>query len=184
MKALSLRSPAEAMRYLIDGYNLLHKLGLLPHKAGPHGLLHARRKLLDRLADGAGKEAETITVIFDGAGARPGLPDHEDYRQLHVRYATADTADGLIEELVHAESAPHTLTVISDDHRVRDAARRRGCIVIACLDFYDGLGKHAPDPEAPEPSLRPDHLSPEETQRWLEEFRAAGLTDPPDDGPI
>jgi predicted RNA-binding protein with PIN domain len=168
------------MRYLIDGYNLLHKLGLLPHEHGPRGLAHARQRLLDRLADAAHHHTGDVTVVFDGRGAREGLPDREDYRGLHIRYAHEDTADGLIEELLHGESAPRGLTVVSDDRRIREAARRRGCPTLDCLDVFDTLSRAAQPPSAPE-AERPERLSPEETQRWLQEFGEAGLTDPPDD---
>jgi predicted RNA-binding protein with PIN domain len=174
------------MRYLIDGYNLLYKLGLLAHEHGPRGLEHARQRLLDRLANSAGHEANSITIVFDGRGAPEGLRDQAEYRSLHVRYAHEDTADGLIEELLHGESAPRGLTVVSDDRRVREAARRRGCEVVACLDVFDELGRVTPErpgaqQAAPDAPLRPERLSPEETQRWLKEFGEAGLTDPPDD---
>jgi predicted RNA-binding protein with PIN domain len=168
------------MRYLIDGYNLLYKLGLLPREHGPRGLEHARQRLLDRLADSAGHEAHAVTIVFDGRGAPAGLRDQEEYRSLRVRFAHEDTADGLIEELLHGESAPRGLTVVSDDHRVREAARRRGCPIVACLDVFDELGRVTPPAEAEAP-LRPEGLSPEETRQWLEEFGKAGLTDPPDD---
>ena len=37
------------MLYLIDGYNLLFALGVLPHRAGPKGLENARLRHAHRL---------------------------------------------------------------------------------------------------------------------------------------
>ena len=57
------------MRYLVDGYNLLHATGHLSGKVGPHGLEKARRTLLDRLAVLA-KSGAGVTVVFDAPAPR------------------------------------------------------------------------------------------------------------------
>src|SRR5262245_49061467 len=54
-----------AMRYLIDGYNLLYALGLARKNGGRAAWDRARRVLLDWLADQLGPAAPDVTVIFD-----------------------------------------------------------------------------------------------------------------------
>src|SRR5205809_7364029 len=121
------------MRYLIDGYNLLYAMGVLRNRAGPTGLQKARRGLLGLLRGAYGEEAAEVTVVFDAAGAPPGAAEEEHYQGIHVRYAIhQDQADDLIEALIRHHSAPRQLTVVSDDHRIQQAARRRQCTVQGC----------------------------------------------------
>ena len=63
------------MKYLVDGYNLLHALGLLQARAGPAGLHKARLGLLGLLHRALGAESSSVTVIFDANQAPAGLPE-------------------------------------------------------------------------------------------------------------
>jgi hypothetical protein len=156
------------MRYVIDGYNLLYALGLLHPKAGPHALEKARLALLGRLA-ASGETA--VTVVFDAGRAPPGAPAEQDHQGVRVLFALRREADDLIEELIGQDSAPRGLTVVSDDRRVRQAARRRHCPVLGCLDFIERLGRPTP-PAAPaeEAPAKPSGVSRAEAQHWLREF--------------
>lgn len=163
------------MPYIIDGYNVLHALGLLRGRTGPHGLEKARLHLLGMLSGVYGDAATTVTVVFDAHHPRPGVEDQTDYHGLHVRYAAHHpAADDLIEELIRHDAAPRQLTVVSDDHRLRDAARRRHCRVVGCLDYLDELDrqrrKHRSTPKSEEGERR----SAGDAQRWLEEFADLG----------
>ena len=51
------------MPYLIDGYNLLHAMGVLRGKVGPQGLEKARLRLLGLLRGVYGKDAGAVTVV-------------------------------------------------------------------------------------------------------------------------
>jgi len=164
-----LAAGAAAMRYVIDGYNLLYATGLLHARTGPHGLEKARLALLGRLV-GSG-EAE-VTVVFDAGHAPPGAPAEKDHQGVRVLFALKREADDLIEELIGQDSAPRRLTVVSDDHRVQQAARRRRCPVLGCLDFIEQLGRPTPPPAAPpeEATAKPSGVSRAEAQQWLREF--------------
>jgi predicted RNA-binding protein with PIN domain len=158
--------------FLIDGYNLLHATGMLcGPAAGPHGLEKARRRLLGYLRHLHGDEARAVTVVFDAAGAPPGVPAEQDYHGLRVRFAVGHPeADDLIELLIREAAAPRDLHVVSDDHRIQHAARRRRCRVLPCADYLDGLERRRrrrPRPEAPEKGAG---VSEAETARWLAEF--------------
>jgi hypothetical protein len=154
------------MRYVIDGYNLLFALGLAQARMGPHGLEKARLALLGRLA-ASGQAA--VTVVFDAGQAPPGAPAEQDHQGVHVLFALGREADDLIEELIGRDSAPRGLTVVSDDHRVQQAARRRHCPVLGCLDFIERLGRPAAPP-AEEAPAKPSGISRAEAQHWLREF--------------
>jgi hypothetical protein len=167
------------MRYLIDGYNLLHKMGLLlgGRDAGPDGLQRARLDLLDRLSHGHGEHAAQVTVVFDAARPPRGAAAEFDYHGLHVAFAVGKAeADDLIEDLIRRDSRPARLTVVSDDHRLQEAARRRSCPVLGCMDYLDHLERPTP-PLPDEPPAKPESVSGAEAEHWLREF--ADLPDDP-----
>jgi predicted RNA-binding protein with PIN domain len=159
------------MRYLIDGYNLLHALGLAQKKAGRAAWDRGRRLLLDWLADRHGPSAADVTIVFDAQNAAGGLVE-ETHRGLTVIRAGGRTADDLIEDRLRQENSPAGLTVVSNDTRVRDAGRNRGCPVCSCEEYVDQLlsppsaGPPAP-PVGDEKDVQP---TPEETARWLQAF--------------
>src|SRR4051794_15010603 len=116
--------------YVIDGYNLLHAMGALGGKAGPHGLEKARGRLLGMLHGAMGEESSAVTVVFDAAHAPPGSARDQDAHGIHVKFATGkQEADDVIEQLIRQSSSPKTLHVVSDDHRLHQAAKRRGCAI-------------------------------------------------------
>lgn len=161
------------MFYLIDGYNLLYALGILPGRAGPGKLEAARLRLLDWLLEAHGDDGAGISVIFDAARAPARAPSAENYRGIQVRFAVGhDEADDLIEQLIHRAAAPEHIIVVSNDHRIQRAARRRNCRALDCAEYFDWLERQRrPAAEQTDsPTGKPDKLDPEETQRWLREF--------------
>jgi predicted RNA-binding protein with PIN domain len=160
------------MRYLIDGYNLLHAMGLLAGKVGPHGLEKARVNLLGRLAGAFGPDAGNVTVVFDASRSPPGADAAGQYQGVRVHYTHHQEADDLIEELIHHDASPRKLTVVSNDRRLKDAARRRQCRVLECENFLDQLDqKRRPSSSRSSEQLaKPEEISRDEAQHWLREF--------------
>jgi predicted RNA-binding protein with PIN domain len=160
--------------YLIDGYNLLYAMGvLLPGRTGPTGLDKARLRLLGLLHGAHGDESHQVTVVFDAARAPPGAPAEHDYHGLHVRFAVAEKeADALIEALIQTAAVPKHLTVVSDDHRIQQAARRRHCVVQGCQEYLDWLDRRrrAPQPQAPETPDKQPMPSRQDKDHWLAVF--------------
>src|SRR5262245_10445690 len=158
------------MRFLVDGYNLLFAIGKLGPRSATDAFPNARRWLLQDLRDRRLPDSEVI-VVFDGAGAPEGTGD------LHVRYSGNESADDVIEELIQNGPAPHRITVVSDDNRLRKAGQRRGCVVLGCLDFYALLrrqGGHLQSVPSANPPAKPEASSPEEVDHWLREFGDVG----------
>jgi predicted RNA-binding protein with PIN domain len=162
--------------FLIDGYNLMHAVGLLRHGVPAGGLERARTRFLDWLADGVKGRAEVLRVVFD-AEKGPAASPESDRRGVRVRFAFRRTADDEIEELLAAEPAPARVTVVSNDARVQAAGRHRGCAVHTCEQFVDWLIEggtppvaHAagvPGAEKPESAATPDEMA-----AWLAAFSA------------
>ncbi|MGE3807230.1 MAG: NYN domain-containing protein [Gemmataceae bacterium] len=99
------------------------------------------------------------------------------HQGIQVLFAVAQQeADDLIEERIQRESTPRQLTIVSDDHRLHDAARRQGCPALDALDFFAFVetGRRDRRPAKPagtkpaEPAA--DKVSAQELQHWLEQF--------------
>jgi predicted RNA-binding protein with PIN domain len=162
-----------AVTFLIDGYNLMHAVGLL--RTGlPRGRLErARIRFLDWLADAVKGRADTLRVVFDAQDA-PSASREIDHRGVRVRFAFRKTADDEIEELLAAETRPTGLVVVSNDGRVREAGRRRKATTLSCEEFVDWTldrprpltaSLETPEREKPEPRPTVDEMT-----KWLDAF--------------
>ena len=157
---------------LIDGYNLLHALGMAP-KPGGMSLERSRLRMLEWLAGELGDASADVGVIFD---SRMMTGDTEQtHRGIWMRFSRGQTADDLIEELIRQEPVPARLTVVSNDHRIQIAAKRRGCLFWDCEQFVDSLPslKKKP-PEVPQVEIGEKPLAPSvvEMDEWLRRFGA------------
>jgi predicted RNA-binding protein with PIN domain len=156
------------MRYVIDGYNVLHAWGLLRGSVRPGQLERARLNLLDRLRQAEGE----ITVVFDARRAPADADLEEDYHGIHVFYARDESADDRIEEILRHAPRPDDVTLVSSDRRLLEAARRRGCRRLRCLEYLEQLQQRPPAATEPVPNLpsKPESVSPEEERQWLDAF--------------
>jgi len=161
------------MALLIDGYNLLHVTGIFA-KAGRGTELHRTRlALLNFLASSIEKrERKETTIVFDAAGAPPGLPRTLAHEGMTVHFARRHSdADEMIEELLEACAAPRSLLVVSSDHRVQRAARHRGAEFIDSDRWYAELRSNQHQKIADDTSAKPGgELTADELQYWLGEF--------------
>ena len=115
------------MPLLIDGYNLLHVSGVFGTGTALTELHRSREALLAFLAAAlAPAERAQTTIVFDAASAPPGLPQSFLHDGVRVEFAREPgNADAMLEKLIAAHDAPRKLIVVSGDHRVQRAARRR-----------------------------------------------------------
>jgi len=171
------------MALLIDGYNLLHVTDIFGAGGAGTALAGSRQALLDFLAAAldAKARAET-TIVFDAAGAPPGLPRTIEHEGVTIRFARPSAplttgrfadADEMIEALIEAHPAPRSLTVVSSDHRVQRAARRRGAAFVDSDRWYADLkaARRDPLPSHEEPPAKPvGEITPEQVDYWLDRF--------------
>ena len=169
------------MALLIDGYNLLHVTSIFGPPGAGTELHRTRLAFLNFLASSLNKrERKVTTIVFDGAGAPPGLPESLLHDGITVRFARRHSnADEMIEEMLETWRNPRALTVVSSDHRVQRAARHAGATFVDSERWYTDIkstlrARNAAESERAKPSGRP---TPEELDYWVSEFSDT----PPDD---
>jgi predicted RNA-binding protein with PIN domain len=172
------------MHLLIDGYNLLHASGIFGRGRGPGGFERSRFALLNFVAESMDEsERTTVTVVFDAAGAPPGLPASMTHRDVQVRFAKGyASADELLEELIRADSVPRKLTVVSSDHRIQRAAhRRRATAVDSDVWFHDAQRRRASRNLKSVPKVSPPGaVTADEVEYWLRQFEEKPDDETPD----
>jgi uncharacterized protein len=157
------------MRFLIDGYNLMYALGLVRKHGGRAAWDGARVNLLHWLADRFGPAARDVLVIFDSQNSVGGFIE-ESHRGLRVLRDRGRTADEVIEDLVANEPAPETLTVVSNDARVRGAAARQGCAFQKCGEFVDQVMNQTRSGSEPRSPEKDESATPDEMAAWQRAF--------------
>ncbi len=164
------------MPHLIDGYNLLNVVGIQGTPRGRGSLESARTALLNFLAESLDPdEVPRTTIVFDARDPPPGLPRETRHRGLVVLFAARDEdADSLIEEIIQADHSPKQLTVVSSDHRIQRAAKRRRARAVDSDVWYAEVlrkrqqrGRQADSAGPERPSIP---LLEEDVQYWLREF--------------
>src|SRR5262245_27505379 len=160
--------------FLIDGYNLLFTLGLTSRHWGPHALEKSRDELLKWVEQALQDQAAAATIVFDGRSEVQSPTATRRPSGLKTHFTAGQLADDLIEELIRAEANPRALTVVSSDHRVQEAARRRGCSAWDSAELIDWiLARGSPEPPKPaSQESKPETTSHEDTAHWLREFGA------------
>jgi uncharacterized protein len=163
------------MSLLIDGYNLLHATGITGRGVGPGGFHRSRLALLNSLAASLDpQELPHTTVVFDAQEAPWGLPRAFEHQGMAVRFAAKyESADDLIEELIRADSAPRRMIVVSSDHRIQRAARRRKAKAVDSDLWYAALiqARRERQEMSSETPARPAvPLLEENVNYWLRQF--------------
>jgi len=112
---------------LIDGYNVIAPVAAPGRGAPPNWLATERMRLLDRLVEHLDETVRLRTcVVFDAKDAPHDRPNRFDHHGIDVRFAVDHPeADDLLEEIIAAHTTPRHLSVVSSDHRVRAAAKRK-----------------------------------------------------------
>ncbi len=162
------------MSLIIDGYNLIHAGGILGRGVGPGSLERARRALLNLLVESLdATEIRRTIVVFDASDPSIVGARRQRHRGLDVRFARGHKdADALIEELIAASSAPRRLTVVSSDHRLHRAARKRRARAVDSDAWLRELyaRRHAASQDARHERKPSPPLTETEVEHWLKVF--------------
>jgi predicted RNA-binding protein with PIN domain len=160
---------------LIDGYNLLHAAGLARRTYGPGDLERCRRNLLELIGrQMSDEQRRRTTFVFDAKDPPPDADRHGTHAEMLILYAERDEeADDMIERLIAGHSAPRQLVVVSSDHRLHKAARRRKAAPIDSDAFLDECARRVYCRRAPrsEPEVKPGcDTSLAAIEEWLAVF--------------
>jgi predicted RNA-binding protein with PIN domain len=167
---------------LIDGYNLMHAAGIARLHYGPGELERCRTLFLQYLLDCLRpRELARTSVVFDAGDAPPGMTRRTTLGGMQVFFANpGGDADTLIEELIAAHSAPRQIRLVSSDRRLQKAARRRRAAFVDSRVFAGELERRGAVSDEKRKrrnaerrlvdAKRSGHVSPEETEEWLEIF--------------
>jgi predicted RNA-binding protein with PIN domain len=147
---------------LIDGHNLIGRLPDI-RLEDPDD----EAKLVIRLRTYCARTGKRATVVFDR-----GLPGGRSLGLsgggVEVVFASmGHTADGILRERVRRARDPRSLTVVTSDQAVIEAARARGARVMRSEEFAACLSvSHTKDGSDREDA----HLSADEVEEWLRVF--------------
>lgn len=135
------------MLWIIDGYNLMHAWKPIARDAPPPQFQRHRKEFLSWLAQhhSSNHSQDSVEVVFDAHDAPQPTPIRL-FRGLNVIFTYKMHADHWIDErLQNCSNDNQPITVVSDDHRVQQTARRRMCQTMGCQEFLEkwmqpGLG--------------------------------------------
>lgn len=134
---------------IIDGYNLMHQDGTLDGRRDD--LPTARQRLVRRIEQAASGMAPRITVVFDGRES--GRDIALDAPNIEVLFSPSNrTADGLIEQMVHADESPERILVVTSDWIEQRLVSVFGASVISCREFLLRCEITASTPQRLKPS--------------------------------
>ena len=117
------------LQYIIDGFNVVHKVSSLKRSTTPRAdLIHFIKK--HKLT---GSVNNKVTVVFDGAPSREIISE----RGFKVIYSDRCSADDLIIAQIKKTKNTSQLIVVSDDREIRDCAKSHGIRSVKVLDFIN-----------------------------------------------
>jgi len=132
-------SQAAVPRLIIDGYNFLYAVGFGQIGSPTAKLLLARDELLQFLIRYLPDSERMATVVaFDAKRAPYGADATREVAGMSIRFAVQYMdADELIKELIRENPTPRRLLVVSSDHSIQVAARRRLANVMDSEAWYE-----------------------------------------------
>lgn len=121
-----------SVHYLLDGYNAIYQI---PRLASKKTLRDAREALVRILIAGnfTGSVRNQLTVVFDG---KPDVWHETSSSQVKVIFATHQTADDLIKDIVDGAASKKSIYAVTDDKALAQSIRDRGSRTIGVKDFF------------------------------------------------
>lgn len=155
------------MPLLVDAYNVLHVVGVLPPDLAGIDL-----EELSILISGSRFGSEETVLVCDGV---PKPHSVEETGRIHVRFAGPGvTADELIVRMVAGSSAPRRLTVVTSDREIAVKARRRRASIISSEAFLEAVAADRRDrpsnDQAASVPASSDAMPRRQVEAWLELF--------------
>lgn len=151
------------MPYLIDGHNLIPKLGLNLEDPDDEMQLINRLQIFCRLRQ------TQVEIYFDGG--IPGQPARRKFGSVQAHFVRkGNIADAAIEtRLVKLGRAARNWSVVSSDQRVQAAAREVHAQVLSSDQFARQVAEARTEQSVQ--NKTDASLSPEDVSEWMELFK-------------
>ena len=122
---------------IIDGYNVIYASDALKLYM-PDNKERAREALSEFVKAIHSIESVRMVIVFDSSNQNLEVEYPFGDKSFEYIYAPASlTADGVIERLLVRAKNKESVTVVSNDNLVREAARANGTLVIRPDDLFD-----------------------------------------------
>ncbi len=118
------------MKYLIDGYNVIHQMAQLRTKR-----LRSQREEFIRFLETAqmtNRRFKDLTVIFDGQSDVSAPRMHS---AIKITFSRGGCADKKIKEIVESSNFARDIAVVSDDREVRSYIGSLGAKKVSVKEF-------------------------------------------------
>lgn len=126
---------------MIDGYNLMHAMGIAKQKYADGELERCRNRMQRELADVLDEAVLNMaTIVYDAFDSPSNDRRSFQANGMKIRFAPmGQCADSEIESLLKSHSVPKRVLVVSSDHRLHKAANARKASVVDSEDFWSSL---------------------------------------------
>jgi predicted RNA-binding protein with PIN domain len=130
-------------RIIVDGYSLMHRIPDLADRADTN-LAAARQHVIRFIERIAPSMCDSATIVFDGRGEGGRSP--LETSTVEVLFSPPDqTADTVIERIVHEDPRPTELLVVASDRSELDTVSAAGADAMSCDQFLDVCRIHEQD---------------------------------------
>ncbi|MBC8184137.1 NYN domain-containing protein [candidate division KSB1 bacterium] len=154
--------------YIIDGYNLIHKIPKFKN-AMELSLEHSRNRLISFLKAYQSSKNINITLVFDGDNVGyTGATDLSTKRLKIIYSHSPEKADPLIKRLIVKVKNKKSLTLISADNDLINFCKSQGAHVLSPEMFFYQASKH-PKQEQMDQKYN-QAISPGELDEWMKIF--------------
>ena len=116
------------LAYIIDGFNLIHRLKQLKTSNTPHRDL-IRYIRTNKLT---GSRNNKVVVVFDGKTNSDAIQEKGGFELV---FSGEVSADEIIKQRVRKIKNKSETIVVSDDRQIRDAIKREGAKSLRIADF-------------------------------------------------
>ncbi|MFH0799858.1 MAG: NYN domain-containing protein [Pseudomonadota bacterium] len=151
------------LTYLIDAFNVIHKIGSMIDSPTVHNDLVAYIRN-NRLT---GSPTNQVVIVFDGYESPSVMPEHE----YNLVFSNNQDADDVIRSKVIAAKNKSVLVVVSDDHGVADFAGAEGARAMHVEEFLRKRPGHRATKNLPEEKELEDSsvraINKDLMERWV-----------------
>ncbi|UCG35411.1 MAG: NYN domain-containing protein [Candidatus Omnitrophota bacterium] len=147
--------------YIIDGFNVIHKIPTLKSSSNPWQDLisYIKQKKL------TGSKNNKVCIVFDGSPRTDALRE----RQFQILFSCERDADDVIKERIQKAKNKRQIVLVSDDREIRDFAKAQGANLLSVADFLKVKQKQKKEPSKDISYSLQREITEELRKIWLKE---------------